>query len=76
LLPPCAQFSQVRTPLGRVAAPEEIAAAIVFMMMPASSYITGQCLTVDGGISINGFAGPCAPPAAPGARASAVKPLT
>ena len=44
-----------RTPLGRIAEPEEVAAVIAFLCMPASSYITGQCLIVDGGFLINGF---------------------
>ncbi len=44
-----------RTPLNRIAEPEEIAAPVVFLCMPAASYITGQCLTVDGGFTINGF---------------------
>ncbi|MGD8329974.1 MAG: SDR family oxidoreductase [Acidobacteriota bacterium] len=44
-----------RTPLGRIAEPEEVAAAISFLTMPASSYITGQCLAVDGGFLVNGW---------------------
>ena len=44
-----------RTPLGRVAEPEEVAAPAVFLCMPAASYITGQCLTVDGGFMVHGF---------------------
>ena len=44
-----------RTPLGRIAEAEEVAAAVVFLCMPASSYITGQCIAVDGGFTINGF---------------------
>ena len=44
-----------RTPLRRVAEPEEVAAPIVFLCMQAASYITGQCLTVDGGFTIYGF---------------------
>jgi Tropinone reductase 1 len=43
------------TPIGRVAEPEEVAAAIAFLLMPAASYITGQCLAVDGGMVVNGF---------------------
>jgi tropinone reductase I len=44
-----------RTPLGRVAEPEEVAAPAIFLCMPAASYITGQCLTVDGGFMVHGF---------------------
>ncbi len=35
--------------LGRFGHPEEVAAAVGFMVSPRSSYITGQVLTVDGG---------------------------
>ncbi len=44
-----------RTPLGRVAEAREVAAAVAFLCMSVSSYITGQCLVVDGGFSVNGF---------------------
>jgi NAD(P)-dependent dehydrogenase (short-subunit alcohol dehydrogenase family) len=44
-----------RTPLGRVAEPHEVATAVAFLAMPAASYITGQCLMVDGGMSIQGL---------------------
>jgi len=44
-----------RTPLGRIAEPEEVASAVAFLCMPASSYVTGECLVVDGGFLINGF---------------------
>ncbi len=58
-----------RTPLGRVAEPAEVAAAIAFLALPAASYITGQCLAVDGGMSIQGLA-PVSetPPRTPGSR--------
>jgi len=44
-----------RTPLGRIAEPREVATAVAFLAMPAASYITGQCLSVDGGMSIQGL---------------------
>ncbi len=39
-----------RTPLGRLARPEEVAAAIVFLASPAASYITGETLNINGGV--------------------------
>lgn len=36
-------------PLGRPGTPEEIAHAALFLAAPESSYLTGHCLTVDGG---------------------------
>ncbi|MBI4854788.1 MAG: SDR family oxidoreductase [Acidobacteria bacterium] len=44
-----------KTPMKRIGEPIEVASAVAFLAMPASSYITGQCITVDGGFLINGF---------------------
>jgi 2-hydroxycyclohexanecarboxyl-CoA dehydrogenase len=39
-------------PLGRTGAPEEIAAAICFLASPDAVYITGQTLSVNGGLTM------------------------
>lgn len=40
------------TPIGRSAAPAEVASAICWLASPGASYITGQCLVIDGGNGI------------------------
>jgi Tropinone reductase 1 len=44
-----------RTPLNRVGQPEEVAGIVAFLASEKSSYITGQNITVDGGLSANGL---------------------
>jgi 2-hydroxycyclohexanecarboxyl-CoA dehydrogenase len=40
------------TPLGRTAQPDEIAGAVVFLASPAADFITGQTLSVSGGLTM------------------------
>jgi len=40
-----------RIPLGRIAEPEEVANTVLFFVSPASDFITGQTLYLDGGIT-------------------------
>lgn len=44
-----AQFVARNTPMGRPGTPEELDGALLYLAGPASSYVTGQVLTVDGG---------------------------
>ena len=40
------------TPLRRIGEPDEIAGAAVFLASPASSFMTGQTIVIDGGVTI------------------------
>jgi Dehydrogenases with different specificities (related to short-chain alcohol dehydrogenases) len=44
-----------RTPMRRIGEPEEVAAAVAFLCLPAASYVTGECIAVDGGFLRYGF---------------------
>jgi 3-oxoacyl-[acyl-carrier protein] reductase len=37
-------------PLGRVGTPEDVAAAVVYLVSPGAAYVTGQVLRVNGGL--------------------------
>ncbi len=44
-----------RTPMGRVGQPEEVSGIVTFLAMDKASYITGQNISVDGGMMVNGL---------------------
>lgn len=52
--PSYASYVEPRTPLRRVGLPEDIANAVAFLVSERASFITGQCLGVDGGVLLGG----------------------
>jgi 7-alpha-hydroxysteroid dehydrogenase len=54
------QFEQ-NTPMGRIGTPRDIAAAVVYLASPASSWVTGVFLRVDGGTTAPAFNIPVPP---------------
>ena len=47
-----------RTPAIRIGKPDEVSALVAFLCLPASNYITGQVISVDGGFTRQGFYDP------------------
>jgi NAD(P)-dependent dehydrogenase (short-subunit alcohol dehydrogenase family) len=41
-----------QVPIGRAGRPEEIASAVLWLCSPAASYVVGQAITVDGGLTV------------------------
>jgi 3-oxoacyl-[acyl-carrier protein] reductase len=44
---------ELSNPLGRIAQPDEVAAAVVYLAGPGATFVTGQCITVDGGSAMH-----------------------
>ena len=44
--------ARVRIPLGRVGLPADVAAVVCFLLSDAAGYLTGQAITVDGGLTV------------------------
>ena len=49
--PKTSAWLKERIPLGRVAEPEDVANAVLFLCSPASDFVTGQILYLDGGVT-------------------------
>jgi NAD(P)-dependent dehydrogenase (short-subunit alcohol dehydrogenase family) len=50
--PDILKVAMSKTPMGRVAEPEEMVGAAIYLASDASSYVTGQVIAIDGGTTI------------------------
>jgi NAD(P)-dependent dehydrogenase (short-subunit alcohol dehydrogenase family) len=70
-VPEIEESIRAQIPLGRFGDAEEIARSVVYLASPQAEYITGACLTVDGGFSLGkGLDGSFEPPEVPRRRSA------
>lgn len=50
---PAQQELETTNPLGRIGRPEEVAEAVLFLASPATGFVTGQCISIDGGAAMH-----------------------
>jgi len=44
-----------RIPISRIGEPNEVSSLVVFLCLPTASYINGQVICVDGGLTAKAF---------------------
>jgi NAD(P)-dependent dehydrogenase (short-subunit alcohol dehydrogenase family) len=49
--PDARQIMLARVPSGRFGLPQEVAAAVAYLVSPDAAYVTGQTLVIDGGLT-------------------------